>query len=352
MKTSPSIAALSKALVEAQAEMPTIAFDSTNPFLHNRYASLGAVIEASRPVLAKHGLAVTQFPVSEGDQMGVDTMLLHASGEWICERVSIHLGEEKGKSRAQVAGSVTTYLKRYSWASVLGLYADEDNDGNAPVRKQTPQEERPARPAAQAQAPTPAPARTTAKPSTPPAEAHKAATPETRAWMIKKLDEGGIMDSALGFMQAVGWLLPGEAITDLKLRFVPTSTVQFNRLADCVVDFSNGLPAEAPYPPDSSASINDAPPKAAAPTEGQEEWDKPDAPWRAFVVPFGKNAGTKMAEIPKNALFGFFANFKVETQWNGKPVNPDKIKKDTEFRAMLDQAGRHYNFKMPDDVVP
>ena len=43
------------------------------------------------------------------------------------------MGTEKGKSSAQVAGSVITYLRRYSWVSILGLYAEEDTDGTSRV---------------------------------------------------------------------------------------------------------------------------------------------------------------------------------------------------------------------------
>lgn len=132
MNKSDSIKTLAAALVKAQAKMPMVPFDSTNPFLHNKYASLGAVIQHSRPILAEFGLAVTQIPISEGDSIGIESILLHESGEFISDRLILPVGEEKGKSRAQVAGSIITYLRRYSWASVLGLYADEDTDGNAP----------------------------------------------------------------------------------------------------------------------------------------------------------------------------------------------------------------------------
>ena len=46
--------------------MPVAVFDATNPFLKSRYASLGAVIQASRAILAKHKLSLVQFPVSQG----------------------------------------------------------------------------------------------------------------------------------------------------------------------------------------------------------------------------------------------------------------------------------------------
>ena len=134
--------------------MPVAVFDATNPFLKSKYASLGAVIQSSRPILAKHNLSLVQFPISgpnlglgnspaQGDGaqgtarpttdfIGVESILMHESGEFIAERISIPLTEEKGKSKVQSAGSTLTYLRRYSWASILGMYSDEDSDGCVP----------------------------------------------------------------------------------------------------------------------------------------------------------------------------------------------------------------------------
>lgn len=135
MNKSDSITKLAAALAGAQAEMPKVPFNATNPFLKNKFADLGAVIETSRPVLAKHGLSVTQLPTSDGDKIGVTTILLHNSGEWLSDTIYLATESEKGKSAAQVAGSVITYLRRYSWSAVLGLYADEDTDGHKPEQK-------------------------------------------------------------------------------------------------------------------------------------------------------------------------------------------------------------------------
>ena len=117
--------------MNAQAEMPPVKFNKVNPFLKNKYADLGAIIDTAQPVLAKHGLAVSQLCTTEGDEVGVETMLMHKSGEWIASSMSIPLGEERGKSTAQVAGSIVTYIRRYALAAILGMYADEDGDGNA-----------------------------------------------------------------------------------------------------------------------------------------------------------------------------------------------------------------------------
>ena len=121
---------LEAALVAAQAEMPGVQFDAVNPFLKNKYASLGAVIKTAQPILANHGLAFMQMVKSdEVGRVGVETTLLHESGKSISSVVFLPLNLD-AKSIAQDAGSIITYLRRYSLAAMLGMYADEDVDGS------------------------------------------------------------------------------------------------------------------------------------------------------------------------------------------------------------------------------
>ena len=123
------------ALSKCQGELQAAKFNATNPFLKNKYADLGAVIDAARKPMTSNGLSVAQPVEIEGDTVGVTTILMHASGEWISSSAKMPMGEERGKSAAQVAGSIITYLRRYSLASILGIYADEDGDGNKPEQK-------------------------------------------------------------------------------------------------------------------------------------------------------------------------------------------------------------------------
>ncbi len=129
IEKSESIASLAKALAVAQGKFPAAKFDATNAFLKNKYASLGSIIEAAKPILAENGLSVSQLMIGGGDHIGVSTVLLHSSGEWIESTVVMPINDEKGKSAAQAAGSVVTYLRRYALASILGIYADDDTDG-------------------------------------------------------------------------------------------------------------------------------------------------------------------------------------------------------------------------------
>jgi len=103
--------------------------------LKNKFADLGAVISTMRPILAEHGLSYSQLPYSEGEMVGITTIIMHESGEWLEETASLQLADERGKSAAQVAGSIITYLRRYSLSAAFGLYADEDSDGSQQEQK-------------------------------------------------------------------------------------------------------------------------------------------------------------------------------------------------------------------------
>jgi len=144
MNKSDSIIALSKALVIAQSEFKSVTMNSVNPFFKSKYADLGAVIESCKPVLKAHGLAVSQLVEGENSQVGITTILVHESGEFISSTVTIPVA---GANVAQEAGKTVTYLRRYALASILGLYADEDNDGegsHTTTTKQTTQKQTPA----------------------------------------------------------------------------------------------------------------------------------------------------------------------------------------------------------------
>ena len=82
------------------------------------------------------GLSVSQPATVNEFGVGVTTLLMHESGEWIESAVTLPVVDQK--NIAQEAGKTITYLRRYSLASLLNLYSDEDTDGNEPVKRQTP----------------------------------------------------------------------------------------------------------------------------------------------------------------------------------------------------------------------
>jgi len=118
---------LASALVKAIAETKDVKADATNPFHKNTYATLGAHLEATKGTFAKHGLAIVQFPHGDGNQVGVNTMVIHKDGGYIQNYVTIPVGENL---KGQDAGSLFSYLRRYALASVAGI-ATTDDDAEA-----------------------------------------------------------------------------------------------------------------------------------------------------------------------------------------------------------------------------
>jgi hypothetical protein len=135
MKTSETQARLASALVKALSEMTGAAKDSKNPHFKNSYASLESVIDAARPVLAAHGLAFMQgLGEYVNGAMTVSTRIIHESGEWIESDFQMPVG----KPDPQGTASASTYARRYSLMSILGLPAVDD-DGEAAMPRNQPQ---------------------------------------------------------------------------------------------------------------------------------------------------------------------------------------------------------------------
>lgn len=128
MNKSESITNLATALAMAQMNIKGAVKDSANPFFKSKYADLSSVVEAIRPAFGQCGLSYIQrIEPSDKDEVRVETVLMHASGEWLSCGV---LNLPVSKADAQGFGSALTYARRYSLAAACGV-APEDDDGNA-----------------------------------------------------------------------------------------------------------------------------------------------------------------------------------------------------------------------------
>lgn len=128
MKRSESIANIAAALCKFQSECPAPKKTAENPHFKSKYSPLEEIISTIKPHLAKNGLSFFQSTTTEGDNICVTTLVLHASGEYI---ESEPLKLPMGKVTAQGAGSAVTYARRYSLCAALGIVAEDDDDGNA-----------------------------------------------------------------------------------------------------------------------------------------------------------------------------------------------------------------------------
>lgn len=132
MKHSEQINEIVGALALAQGEFQTIGKDKRAEVRSDKgafsyaYADLASAIDATRPALTKHGLAVMQPTRREGAQIVVTTLLAHKSGQWVSEEMSWAAGND---TRAQ--GSAVTYARRHGYLSIIGAAAQDDDDAAA-----------------------------------------------------------------------------------------------------------------------------------------------------------------------------------------------------------------------------
>lgn len=138
MNKSESIGELAKAFADFHSKVKQPLKDKANPFFKSKYVPLENVVEAINQVAPKIGLSFMQYPVSSEGKVGVVTVVMHSSGEWI-ETEPIYT--TPAKQDPQATGSAITYLKRYALSAAFGITSDEDDDGNSSSnnKQQAPQ---------------------------------------------------------------------------------------------------------------------------------------------------------------------------------------------------------------------
>lgn len=128
MSADEAMGALARALCRAQAAFPPLRRDRTVTVTLKTggaytfsYAPLDSVLAAVRGPLAENGLAVVQLL----DEDSLVTRLIHESGASLQGRID--LPQTAG---IQEMGSAVTYLRRYALQALLGIAAEDDDDGN------------------------------------------------------------------------------------------------------------------------------------------------------------------------------------------------------------------------------
>ena len=116
--------------IAMRAALPKILKDSTNPHFKSKYATLDAILDAILPVLTEHGFFIVQ-PVQtwETGQTVVRTELHHVTEA--DKPVLASSYPVTPDPNPQKVGSAVTYARRYGLCALLGIAAEEDDDGNS-----------------------------------------------------------------------------------------------------------------------------------------------------------------------------------------------------------------------------
>ena len=130
---SQTIKEISEALAKAQALVQSAEKTATNPHFEKTYAPLPAIFDAIRKPFGEHGIAVTQ----END---------YIDGKWVvwttARKGDEYIGHPtpiimRGQT-SQDFGAALTYARRQGLQTLVGVAADEDDDGNQASGKAAP----------------------------------------------------------------------------------------------------------------------------------------------------------------------------------------------------------------------
>lgn len=107
-----------------------------------KYITLDTIMSAVRPELAKQGVFIMQH--LSGDSLV--TILQHKSGQFVASALTFQTMNGSGTNNLQNLGGGLTYLRRYALTAILGIAADEDDDGNAGGLEKKPAQPQEAKP--------------------------------------------------------------------------------------------------------------------------------------------------------------------------------------------------------------
>lgn len=126
--TSETTDKVFKALHEFHKDPPPIVKEG-KILMHNKerkYVTLDSILHAVRPALALQGLFIMQHLA--GDSLL--TIIQHESGQFIQSHFPFQTMQGSGTNNLQNLGGGLTYLRRYALTAILGIAADEDDDGS------------------------------------------------------------------------------------------------------------------------------------------------------------------------------------------------------------------------------
>jgi len=162
MRSSADIGELAGALAKAQGEMVNPPKDisvrvtmKSGAAYNFKYADWASCLSAMRGPLSKNGLALIQLVRAEGNKVAVESILAHVSGQYLSEILTLQAED----GTPQKVGSAAMYAKRYGGCSLVGLVAEDDDDGNAASGHHVEHRNGPANPVPAKAAEQPAPAK-------------------------------------------------------------------------------------------------------------------------------------------------------------------------------------------------
>jgi hypothetical protein len=133
MQARESETAFNASMAQMQVDMPTVGEGGMNKHTGNAYANIDDINRAIKPVMQKHGFAVTFKVVHLKEGISVTGILVHAAGHREETTLLLPVDAGAGRNTVQAIGSSVTYGKRYVMCALLNITTGDaqDDDGQA-----------------------------------------------------------------------------------------------------------------------------------------------------------------------------------------------------------------------------
>ncbi len=133
MQAKDAEQAFNAAMAQMQCEIPTVGEGAVNLHTGNTYATLDDINFALKPIMQRHGFAITFKVDREATGVSVKGILMHSAGHREDTTMFLPIDIGKGRNDVQAVGSSVTYGKRYVMCALLNITSGDDNDNDGYV---------------------------------------------------------------------------------------------------------------------------------------------------------------------------------------------------------------------------
>ena len=139
---SSEINELAQSLAKAQGQFISLEKNAINPYGRGgkpySYTDLAEYIKCTKAGLSENNLSVVQLPQIKGNEIVIETILLHGSGQWIANKLEYSYEKsEKAMPKIQEMGGTITYLRKYAFSAIVNITGGEDDTDGSDIKEPT-----------------------------------------------------------------------------------------------------------------------------------------------------------------------------------------------------------------------
>lgn len=138
MQAKSAEQAFNAAMAAMQCDIPTVGEGAQNTHTKNTYATLDDINVVLKPIMRRHGFAITFKVDHQANGISVTGILMHSAGHREQTTLLLPVDVGAGRNAVQAVGSSTTYGKRYVMCALLNITTGDARDDDGVGAEQYP----------------------------------------------------------------------------------------------------------------------------------------------------------------------------------------------------------------------